>query len=254
MCRVRGGRLPLVHFHTQALSLAGVPALAVHVGAREEALRRGAVLFFHGLGASKEVHTAELSAFAERGLYAVGVDAVGHGARRYPDFDVRFGYADPRRREAEFLIVVRESAREVPALVDALVEQGVPAGQVGVCGVSQGGFIAYRAVLEERRLAAVATLLASPEWNLPLPESPHLHPERFFPVALFSQNAGADDVVPAARARDFHARLVPFYASAPERLRHREFPGAGHMMPQRDWEEAIRGAVEWMARFVSGAR
>ncbi|QSQ26010.1 hypothetical protein JY651_14245 [Pyxidicoccus parkwayensis] len=100
-----------MQFHTQTLSLAGAPALAVHVGSREEALRKGAVLLFHGLGASKEVHTAELSAFASRGLYAVGVDAVGHGARRYPDFDTRFSFEDPRRRHEEFLTVVRESAR-----------------------------------------------------------------------------------------------------------------------------------------------
>ncbi|MCY1023346.1 alpha/beta fold hydrolase [Pyxidicoccus sp. MSG2] len=249
-----GRQTAFVHFHTHELSLAGAPALAVHVDSREEALRRGAVLFFHGLGVSKEVNTAELSAFAARGLYAVGVDAVGHGARRYPDFDVRFSYADFQRREEEFLTVVRASAREVPALLDALVGQGAAPERLGICGVSLGGFITYAAVLEDRRLAAAAPLLGSPEWNLPLPESPHLHGERFFPVALFSQNAGADELVPAERARNFHARLAPVYAAAPGRLRHREFPGARHMMPLQDWEEAIRGAVEWMARFVAGAR
>ena len=182
------------------------------------------------------------------------MDAVGHGARRYPDFDVRFSFASPERREEEFLTVVRESAREVPALLDALVEQGADPGRLGLCGISMGGFVTYSAVLRERRLAAAAPLLASPEWNLPLPESPHLQPERFFPVALFSQTAGADEVVPPARARAFHARLQPFYAPAPERLRHREFPGAGHMMPMHDWEEANRGAVAWMDRFDAGAR
>ncbi|MCP3142394.1 alpha/beta hydrolase family protein [Pyxidicoccus xibeiensis] len=241
-----------MHFHTQDFSLAGAPAVSVHAGPREEALRRGAVLFFHGLGASKDVNAPELGAFAARGLFAVGVDAVGHGARRLHDFDARFRDGNPHV-EAEFLSLVLATAREVPALLEALVQQGASPERLGLCGVSMGGFITYAAVALGARVAAATPLLASPEWRLPWPESPHLRPERFFPVALFSQNAGADDVVPAEPARAFHARLEPLYAAAPERLRHREYPGAGHMMPQQDWDEAIRGAVEWMARFVADA-
>ncbi|HYO54587.1 hypothetical protein [Archangium sp.] len=232
------------------LSLAGAPALAVHRGPREEALRRGTVLFFHGLGGSKEVNERELGVFADRGLFAVGLDAVGQGERRYPDFEARFAHGNPRLEE-EFLQVVQATANEVPAVLDALVSLGADPERLGISGVSQGGFITYRALLLDRRLRAAVALLGSPEWALPLPESPHLHPERFFPVALLSQTAGLDDVVHPRLARSFHERLEPLYAQAPERLRYREFPLSGHMMRPEDWDEAIRDAADWLIRFLS---
>ncbi|WP_146210180.1 S9 family peptidase [Vitiosangium sp. GDMCC 1.1324] len=239
--------------HSSRMSLAGAPALAVHQGSREEALRRGVVLFFHGLGGFKEVNERELGVFAERGLFAVGIDVVGQGERRYPDFDARFAHGNPRMEE-EFLQVVQATANEVPAVLDALVSLGAHPERLGIAGVSQGGFITYRALLLDRRLRAAVALLGSPEWALALPESPHLHAERFFPVALFSQTAGQDDVVHPGPARSFHERLAPLYAQAPERLRYREFPLSGHMMRPEDWEEAIRDAADWLVRFLAMPR
>ncbi|QRK10549.1 hypothetical protein JQX13_10915 [Archangium violaceum] len=230
-------------------SLAGAPALAVHRGSREDALRRGAVLFFHGLGGSKEVNERELGVFADRGLFAVGIDVVGHGERCYLDFGARFTHDNPRVKE-EFLQVVQATANEVPAVLDALVALGAHPERLGISGASLGGFISYRALLVDRRLRVAAPLIASPEWALPLPESPHRHLERFFPVALFSQTAGLDEVVHPSLARTFHARLEPLYAQAPERLRYREFPLSGHMMRPADWDEAIRDAADWVVRFL----
>jgi uncharacterized protein len=235
-------------FHTSRLSLAGVPALSVHAGPREEALHRGVVLFFHGLGGSKEVHERELQHFAGRGLFAVGLDAVGHGERRYPDFDERLDTRHPHFH-AEFLKVVAGSAHEVPALLDALVSQhGANPARLSVGGVSLGGFITYGAVLAERRLHAAVPLLGSPVWDDARAHSPYHHPERLFPVALFSQTAGLDEVVSPQGARAFHARLEPLYASAPGRLRYREFPLSAHMMRPEDWDEAIHGAADWLVQ------
>jgi uncharacterized protein len=239
-----------VSLHMSRATLAGAPALVVHRGSREEALRRGAVLFFHGLNDSKEVHERELRLFAEHGLFAVGIDAVGHGERRYPDFDTRFTHENPRVEE-EFLGVVQATAREVPAVLDALEKQGAEPRRLGIGGASLGGYITYAALVGERRLRAAVPFIASPEWRLPLPASPHQHLERFFPVALFSQTAGRDEVVSPLPARRFHERLEPLYARAPERLRYREFPESMHMMRPQDWEEATRDAAEWLVRFVS---
>ncbi|WP_224248713.1 alpha/beta hydrolase family protein [Hyalangium gracile] len=234
--------------HTSRLSLAGAPVLVVHRDSREDALRRGAVLFFHGLSGSKEVHERELRLFAEHGLFAVGVDAVGHGERRYPDFEARF----ERSPEEAFLGVVQATAREVPALLDALVkEHGASPDRLGIGGASLGGYITYAALVEERRLRAAVPFIASPEWSLPLPASPHQHLERFFPVALFSQTAGRDEVVRSSDTRRFHERLEPFYARAHERLCYREFPESAHMMRPQDWDVATRDAAEWLVRFLS---
>ncbi|QRN98040.1 alpha/beta fold hydrolase [Archangium violaceum] len=238
---------------TSRMSLAGAPALVVHRGPREEALRRGVVLFFHGLGASKEVNERELGVFADRGLVAVGLDAMGHGERRYPDFDARFTHDNPRAEE-DFLQVVRATANEVPSVLDALVSLGADAERLSIGGASLGGFITYRALLLDRRLRVAVPLIGSPEWELPLPESPHCFPERFFPVALFSQTAGLDDVVHPGMARAFHERLVPLYAQAPERLRYREFPLSRHRMRPEDWNEAIQDAADWLVRFLGVER
>jgi uncharacterized protein len=239
------------HPHVSRTSLAGAPVLMAHRGSREEALGRGVVLFFHGLNGSKDVHERELLLFAEHGLFAVGVDAVGHGERRYPDFSERFDLANPRLEE-EFLGVVQATASEVPFLLDALVAQhGASSERLGIGGASLGGFITYAALTQERRLRAAVPFIASPEWALPLSASPHRHLDRFFPVALFSQTAGQDEVVRSSDTRKFHERLEPFYAQAPERLRYREFPESAHMMRHQDWEEATRDAATWLVRFLS---
>ncbi len=240
--------------HISRMSLAGAPVLTVHQGSRQEALGRGVVLFFHGLNGSKEVHERELILFAEHGLFAVGVDAVGHGERRYPDFGARFDPGNPRLEE-EILDVVQATAREVPALLDALVStHGADPARLAIGGASLGGIITYTALVAEHRLRAAVPLIASPEWKLPLPASPHLHLERFFPAALFSQAAGRDEVVRSSDTRRFHERLQPFYAQAPERLRYREFPESAHMMRHQDWEEATEDAAEWLVRFLSPER
>jgi dienelactone hydrolase len=237
--------------HIARTSLAGTPVLTVHRGSRQEALGRGGVLFFHGLNGSKEVHERELILFAEHGLFAVGVDAVGHGERRYPDFGERFALGNPRLEE-EFLSVVQATAREVPALLDALITQhGADPTRLGIGGASLGGYITYTALIAERRLRAAVPLIASPEWSLHLSASPHQHLDRFFPVALFSQTAGQDKVVRSNDTRRFHERLAPFYAQAPERLRYREFPESEHMMRPQDWEDATRDAATWLVRFLS---
>ena len=58
----------------------------VHVGEAREAAWRGTLLFYHGFVASKESQFKELDSLARAGFLAIGVDNVGHGARRYPDF------------------------------------------------------------------------------------------------------------------------------------------------------------------------
>lgn len=62
--------------------------------------------------------------------------------------------------------------------------------------------------------------------------------------------AGADTVVHPGPARALHSRLAPLYEHAPDRLRHREFPDAGHMMPPEAWGEARRDAADWLERFL----
>ena len=166
--------------HRDKRTLAGAPALLVGGGPPY----RGTVLVYHGLGSEKETQEKEIFALARRGFLAVGIDAVGHGERRYSDFDERM------KSEAfhlDFLQMVRQTADEVPRLIEALRSQSDNLGKIGLTGISMGGCIAFAAAaaVSQSHLSAVAPILATPDWSLggrrPVtPEwwqdSPHLTP------------------------------------------------------------------------------
>lgn len=90
------------------LTLASAPALVMFHESPEDGARRGTMLFYHGFGQSKEAYVTVLSRFAEAGFLVIGVDGIGHGERRYPDFNKRFPPIKPslvgnKEREAAFL-------------------------------------------------------------------------------------------------------------------------------------------------------
>jgi len=228
----------------------GVPALLACTTSFEAAARRGTILFYHGLAASKETGTKELASLAEEGFLAVALDNVGHGARRWPDFDARFASSSPDL-ERTFVEAVGATAAEVPHVVDRLLAEGLALpGGLGIAGISMGGFIAYRALLEEPRISVATPILGSPRWKLADDRSPHLHPDEFYPRAILSQNAGADRSVPPADARAFHEVLARHYDGAPTRQRYVEFAGAGHFMPEDDWSSLWQNVLEWFSRWL----
>jgi hypothetical protein len=235
--------------------IAGVPALMRYSGSPEQAMEHGTVLFYHGFGGTKERTDSYLTALAEAGLLAVGLDAVGHGERRYPDFDSIFNDerwdAQFEETETDFLKLIDDTAAEVPAIIDDLLAHGwARQDRVGVGGRSLGGNVAYAAVLADRRLRAAASVVGSPEWTLPRAHSPHHHPGRFFPAAVLSQAAELDEFVPAGPIRDFHARLEPWYAAEPERIQYVEYPGTGHFLTPELNAESGRRLVAWFQRWL----
>jgi uncharacterized protein len=240
-------------------ALGSAPSLLFSQESPEQNGTQGTIVFYHGLGGSKEDRGTLpfCLALAQAGFLVVSVDLVGHGERRYPDFAARFlqmrerKAADPGAFEADILTVVRETAQEVPRIIDDLLARGWahPTG-IGLAGLSLGADVVYAAIVAEPRIAAATAMLGSPEWKLPWPESPHRFPERFFPVALLSQTAGADTHVSPVAARTFHQRLTPFYASAPDRLAYIEFPGVDHDLSESAWREAVENMVTWFHRFL----
>jgi dienelactone hydrolase len=206
-----------------------------------------AVLWFHGFTADRNASRPELGALARAGFLAIGIDAVGHGARRLPDFDHHF--SGPRTEtDRRFLELVTATVAEVPGLFDNLRDAGLAdERRLAVAGVSMGGYISYGAVVADRRIQAAVPLLGSPEW--PYLDSPHFHPDRFFPTALLSIASGADTDVPPENARAFHRVLKERYRDDPDRLCYIEIEGAPHMMHPADWARAVREAVGWIARF-----
>lgn len=231
-------------------TLAGVPLLIVSRADPKTAAERGCILVFHGLGASKDAQLKELEALARQGFLAVGVDNVGHGERRYPDFDRRLSQ-DNLEFSENFLRSVRETARELPQLLDELVREGLAReDRIGALGISMGAFIVYTAVTLEPRLKAAVAIVGSPEWPLELPESPHRQPGRFDRVRLLSQTAGRDTVVPAHAARAFHERLKKRYSDADARFAYAEYPDSDHLL-EADWDRLWARSLGWFQKHLA---
>lgn len=224
--------------------LHGAPALLTYAHSAEQAAARGTILFYHGFTASKESGQKEFYSLASRGFLVVGLDNVGHGARRYPDFEVRFGTDNAHAWEHHFLEAVRSTADETPRVIDALLQRGLAhPDHLGISGISMGGYITYGAVLRDRRLRVAAPILGSPVWKAP--DSPHRRPEQFFPVALLSQTAGRDRTVLPQYARDFHWHLGSHYHASPDRQRYIEFPNSEHMMNGDEWDQLWENVLRW---------
>ncbi len=203
------------------VTIAGVPALIRSGGPAEAAAERGTVLYYHGFSRSKQRCEPYLTALAKAGFLAVS------------------------------LKLIDDTAAEVPSVLDDLAARGwARPGRVGICGRSLGGNISYAAVLADRRLRAAVSVVGSPEWTLPRAHSPHRHPDRFFPVAILSQNAEHDEYVPAGPVRDFHARLQPWYAREPGRLEYVEYAGAGHFLTPELNADSGRRLVAWFERWL----
>jgi pimeloyl-ACP methyl ester carboxylesterase len=219
--RADGDQVPL---------LGTAPALLV----RPEGVPRATLLWYHGLGVSKETHLPELERFARAGILAVGIDAAGHGERRLPNFEERFA---PPREVIEPLLyqLVDESVAELPSILDALGTD-----RVALCGISFGGYITYRGSVRDPRIAAAVSLLGSPDPTLV---------DTYCPTALLSLTGEQDENVPPDAARAFHRALEPRYAEAPERLQYHEYPGETHFFTPDAWEDAMQRTIAWVLKF-----
>jgi len=230
-------------------TLGTAPALLVSERPAREAAERGTVLLLHGFTASKEVQYQEAHSLAEHGYLAVVTDAVGHGARRLPDFEAHFSVSGDEL-ERRFFAVVKQTADELPGVLDALRAEGlVREGRLGACGISMGGAVLFGAMSGPCAFDAVVTMVATPIWQL-MPDSPHQRLEKFFPAPLLMQTCSEDRTVSPADARALSEALAPRYAAAPERLRYVEHPGEGHMFSPAGWERAWGETVEWFDRFL----
>jgi|SRR5579884_2681587 len=242
------------HLH---LPLASAPALLVFEESPEQSGNGGTILFYHGFSASKEHYVVELEALANAGFLAIGIDAIGHGERRYPHFAERFpGFDEPVHEynpeiEANFLSDVFSTAQEVTVIIDELIARGwSDVARIGIAGISMGAFVTYTAITLERRLSAAVSIVGSPHWRLPWKESPHLHAEGFFPTALLSQTASRDTTASPDLIQSFHKQLAPFYATAPERLGYIEYAEVGHELSEKCWQQAREHMVHWFERFL----
>lgn len=192
-----------------------------------------ALLWFHGFNADAETHRPELERFARAGFDAYGIDAVGHGSRRWPDLDARV--AAPREEAKRTMLeIVDATAAEAADLVRSLLRDGY--ASVSIAGVSMGGYVVYRMLLMEPRIRAAVALLGSPE---------ALEFARFSATRLLSITAENDENVPPHAARALHDFL------GNSATNYIELRGVAHLLDAESWNHAIEVSVTWLARHVA---
>lgn len=229
----------------QKTTLASAPALVAHPTASPRP--QTCVLYLHGLGASKDVHTVDLERLAARGHLAIALDAVGHGERHSGWWAARF---ESPERETALSELVQLTALEIPLWLEAVERTfGIAPRHVGLLGVSFGGFITYRSVLQPVRPGALVAMISSPRLPGPSNAAP-LRPEVFSPTPLLSITAERDEVVSPDEARAFHDELRTHYTAHPERLSYESLEGAVHYMSEAHWLKSQALAANWFDRFL----
>jgi dienelactone hydrolase len=216
------------------------------------AVRLPTVLWFHGFRSDALAQAAELQRCAAAGFLAVGVDAVGHGARRDASIATRITEAPGGALEV-MLSCVDATIEELPSAISALVAiHHADASRISAVGTSMGAFLIYRAIQRAVSWRAAVALLGSPEW--PSAFGPSLTSVDAYRVPLLSVTASDDQSVPPLATRRFHERLVherPVHDGhahdrAPTPQAYHELAGSGHLTSAAHWAEAMHVTMSWL--------
>ena len=221
-----------------------IPVRLVYKKSRKTASQNGCILFYHGLGASKDKQLKEVEDLACLGFFVVGVDNVGHGDREFDDFEERF-LENNSDRVKNIISAVLQTASEITLLIDWLTNNKILInGKLGIAGISMGAFITYAIPMFDDRPKTVVAILGSPQWD-GFPESPHNKIQIYSKLSLLSLNAGKDDVVPTEQTKEFHLKLKKHYLDYEQRFKYFEYPNSGHFMEEDDWDKCWDQCLKW---------
>jgi hypothetical protein len=240
-----------------------VPAIAIHPASGGPF---PVAFTFHSFRGAKENLESWCRDLANRGIFALSIDAHLHGER---SIDGVFHGDKIASLGGEYSIWVHQSAigrtvKDVSVILDTLARRpDVDVSRVAVTGVSMGGSTAMVLAWREPRVRVVASIVGAVDfwWDVTkippgsdqearkascgsrlreLVDSidPKTHFGRIPPKALFLANGGHDEYIDIESVRRFVKDLEPLYGKAPSRLRFLPFPDAGHGVTETMWKEA----------------
>ncbi|WP_159886881.1 alpha/beta hydrolase family protein [Paenibacillus puerhi] len=219
------------------------------------------VFFMHGFTGSKMGDVGYGIRLAEEGFFAVLIDARMHGERKPDRFDEIFQPGDNFKKSC--FEMVCGNVEDIRTIMDALQEDPrIDPERIGITGISMGGFTSFMLACEDKRVKALAPLIASPAWDV-LASSEELQNDRAFnervalkdallnyqklkPAALLVQNGVKDDIIPITGTRRLHEKMVELYADMEERYAYIEYEDAEHKITEEMFERVIR----WFHTFL----
>ncbi|UKS25270.1 prolyl oligopeptidase family serine peptidase [Paenibacillus sp. HWE-109] len=224
------------------------------------------VFFNHGTGGDAVGLISMGIPLAYAGFFTVLVDARMHGRRRPANFKEAFYGNDYKK---VYLTLLQETTQDISRLIDYL-EQDPRADthKVGISGISQGGYLSFFAITQDKRIKVAAPIIGSPDLEDQYGASPpfdELEPTvqqdiiRFSPlrnyrqmppVALLVQNGNEDIVVPVEGVRKLEAKLKELYKEMPDRYQYVEYDGVGHAITLNGIEDPLGIGQRMMAWFT----
>jgi dienelactone hydrolase len=219
-------------------------------------------------GTRQLVHP-QLRVLAGRGFVAASLDPWRHGERADTSMEDLFTevFAHFRR---EMWPILGQTTMDTMHVVDRLLAEYELGADVRAGGISMGGDIAVALAGVDRRVTAVAALVATPDWTRPgmhdardpvrvidqgapspygrwlyehLDPATHLDGFARAPRILF-ELGGADTHVPPAGAVAFRTAMAVAHPAAAEAITIRIADGVGH---EAGDEAAIARALDWLS-------
>lgn len=228
-------------------------------------------LWLPPLSATKEWTVPTLHDLAAQGFVAVSLDPWQHGQRGHESAE--------RLRERVFSDfrnqmwpILGQTTLDCLRVLDWAAETLYTGPEVVAGGVSMGGDIAVALAGIDRRVARVATVVATPDWTRPgmhdlndparlLAQGtagsyaqwfydqldPLTHPERYKQRPAISFECGADDIhISTDWARRFQSALINLDPQAQQRVRVTTHPGVGHLDAAQN-PELQRRCLAWLS-------
>jgi dienelactone hydrolase len=244
-------------------TLKGIPVLVCH---ERRSQPSPVVILAHGFTGSKEDWRDRMPHLAARGYFVAALDNRDHGDRPRADFTGR-ACSNGKWNVLAIRQMIQETADDIRIVLNQiLLQPGVDKDRIALAGVSMGAFSSLKAMVADRRIRVVVSILGSPYWDdifegtveegdlealrrlnaFARHRQPASFQGRFFPRAVLLQVGELDRHINSRRVADIYRQMVKGYSNTPERWECVQYPGVAHEFTSQMWEQTL----QWIDRFI----